>query len=785
LNKLFLLFLLFLSNPVWGQQKRTISGYIRDAASGESLVGATVRLQENLRQGSASNNYGFYSITLSPGSYTLIAQYLGYRAQEIKITLTKNQQQDILLEASSVTVEEVVISDKRPDEQVKSTQLGQVILPIEQIKNLPVLFGETDILKTIQLLPGIKSGGEGNTGFYVRGGGADQNLILLDEAVVYNPGHLFNFFSVFNGDAIRNTTVIKGNMPARYGGRLASVLDISMKEGNKDQLRAEGGVGLIASRFLVEGPLAKQKASFVLSGRRTYLDVLANPFLKNTSQGGVPYSFYDLNGKINYTLSRQDRLYLSGYLGNDKGAFDLSEGRFQADFNWGNKMAVARWNHLFSDKLFLNVSGIYNQYRFIFDSHFDNYDSKLDTGVKDVSLKVDFDYYPSVRHTLQYGLHLTRHLVTPRTGTAQTDEGVDFSTDRVRRKQVYEGALYVSDDWTISERFALNLGLRLSGLRQTGPFTQFNFNQMGSLVDSVTYAANQKVKDYLAFEPRFSFRYSVTNKASVKAGISRNAQYMHLVSNAYTALPVDIWVPSSALVKPQFSWQYSGGYFQNFKNNTYEASVEVYYKTLENQLEYREGYVPGPLNKDLEYEFVVGQGRSYGAEFFIRKNQGKWQGWLGYALARTIRTFPDLNNGKPFPARSDRRHDLSVVSSYQYNTNWTLGGTFTLGTGQSVTLPERRYVIEDAVIYQYGARNGFRMQPTHRLDLSATYQKKKPGKLQTSWTFAIYNAYGRHNPFFYYIDNEGSPYADSLTMKAKKVSVFPFPIPSVTWNFRF
>lgn len=785
MNKLFLLFLLLLSNSVWGQQKFTLSGYIRDAASGESLVGATIRLQENSSQGSAANNYGFYSITLSPGSYTLIAQYLGYRAQAFKINLTKNQQQDILLQVASVEVEEVVISDKRPDEQVKSTQMGQVILPIEQIKTLPVLFGETDILKTIQLLPGIKSGGEGNTGFYVRGGGADQNLILLDEAVVYNPGHLFNFFSVFNGDAIRNTTVIKGNMPARYGGRLASVLDINMKEGNKDQLRAEGGVGLIASRFLVEGPLADQKASFMLSGRRTYLDVLANPFLKNTSQGGVPYSFYDVNGKINYTLSRQDRLYLSGYLGNDKGAFDLSEGRFQADFNWGNKIAVARWNHLFSDKLFLNVSGIYNQYRFIFDSHFDNYSSKLDTGVKDVSLKVDFDYYPNVRHTLQYGLHLTRHLVTPRTGTAQTDDGVDFSTDRVRQKQVYEGALYVSDDWAISERLSLNLGLRGSGLRQMGPFTQFNFNQTGGLVDSVTYTAKQKVKDYLALEPRFSFRYSLSNTASVKAGVSRNAQYLHLVSNAYTALPVDIWVPSSALVKPQFSWQYGGGYFQNFKNNTYEASVEVYYKTLENQLEYREGYVPGPLNKDLEYEFVVGQGRSYGAEFFIRKNSGKWQGWLGYALARTTRTFPDLNNGKPFPARSDRRHDISLVSSYHYNTNWTLGGTFTFGTGQSVTLPERRYVIEDAVIYQYGARNGFRMQPTHRLDLSATYQKKKNGKFQTSWTFAVYNAYGRHNPFFYYIDTEGSPYANSLKMQAKKVSVFPFPIPSVTWNFSF
>ncbi|WP_199200323.1 TonB-dependent receptor [Adhaeribacter arboris] len=726
MNKYFFFILfLVLAGPLFGQQKLTISGYIRDAVSGESLPGATIRVKDKINQGVAANNYGFYSLTLPTGNHTLIAQYLGYQAQEISFHLTQNLQQNVLLSSASVQVQEVIITDKRPDEQVKSTQMSQVILPIEQVKTLPVLFGETDILKTIQLLPGIKSGGEGNTGFYVRGGGADQNLVLLDEAVVYNPGHLFNFFSVFNGDAIRNTTVIKGNMPARYGGRLASVLDISMKEGNQEKIQATGGVGLIASRFLVEGPLAQQKASFMISGRRTYLDVLANPFLKNSSQGGVPYSFYDLNAKVNYTLSRQDRLYLSGYLGQDVGAFDLSDGRFQADFDWGNKIAVARWNHLFSEKMFLNVSGMYNRYRFIFDSHFDNYDSKLDTGVEDLGLKVDFDYYPSWRHTLQYGVHYTKHLVTPRTGTAQTDEGVDFSTDRVQRKHAHEVAFYLSDDWVLSDQLTLNIGIRASGMRQTGPFTQFNFDEEGKLTDSISYKSGQKIKDYLALEPRLSFRYLVSPTASVKAGVTRNAQYLHLVSNAYTALPVDIWVPSSALVKPQFSWQYTAGYFRNFKNNRYEASMEVYYKTLENQLEYREGYVPGPMNKDLEYEFVAGKGQSYGVEFFIRKNQGRLQGWLGYALARTTRTFPDLNQGRPFPARSDRRHDVSLVSSYKWNDTWTWGGTFTLGTGQAVTLPERRYVVEDAIIYQYGARNGFRMQPTHRLDVSATYQKSK------------------------------------------------------------
>lgn len=691
----------------------------------------------------------------------------------------------MLLPPASVQVQEVVISGKRPDEQVKNTQMGQVILPMEQVKTLPVLFGEIDIMKTVQLLPGIKSGGEGNTGFYVRGGGADQNLVLLDEAVVYNPGHLFNFFSVFNGDAIRHSTIIKGNMPARYGGRLASVLDISMKEGNREKLKTAGGLGLISSRLTVEGPLARQKASFILSGRRTYLDVLANPFLRKSGENEVPYYFYDLNAKVNYTLSRRDRLYVSGYLGRDVGAFDLSDGRFRADFNWGNKIAIARWNHLFSDKLFLNVAAVYNHYRFIFNSHFDNYDSRLDTGVEDLGLKADFDYYPSLRHTLQYGVHYTKHLVTPRSGTALTDEGVTFLTDRVRRKQTHEAAFYLADDWVLTDGLTVNLGLRASGWRQAGPFTQFTFTPDGQITDSVTYRARQKVKDFWALEPRFSFRYALQPTASVKAGISRNAQYLHLVSNAYTALPIDIWVPSSALVKPQYAWQYAAGYFRNFRNNTFEASVEIYYKTLANQLEYREGYVPGPMNKDLEYEFVTGSGRTYGAEFFIRKNQGRWQGWLGYTLSRATRQFAELNQSRPFPARSDRRHDLSLVSSYKWTNRWTLGGTFTLGTGQAVTLPERRYLVEGATVYQYGARNGFRMQPNHRLDVSATYQKNQDRRLRSSWTFAVYNLYGRHNPFFYYINNQGNPYDGSLAVKAKKVSVFPMPIPSVTWNFSF
>ncbi|MFC5270147.1 TonB-dependent receptor [Adhaeribacter terreus] len=778
-----LLFLAFL--PASGQTTFTLSGFVRDSQTNETLPGASIILKNDPQKGTVTDANGFYQLTFPSGNHTVLVQYIGYQPLEKAIHISTNTSLNFQLSAQTKTINEVEITGRRTNENVRSTQMGEVILPMEQIKTLPVLFGETDIIKTIQLLPGVKSGGEGNTGFYVRGGGSDQNLVLLNDAIVYNPGHLMNFFSVFNSDAIGKVTLLKGNMPARYGGRLSSVLDISTRNGNSDSLKATGGLGLIASRLTLEGPIVKNKASFLLSGRRTYIDQLAAPFLKNTDQGGVPYYFYDLNGGLSYEINQKNRLYLDGYYGRDVGEFSLQNASFKAQFDWGNTTASARWNHIFNPKLFLNVSGLYTVYQFNFNSTFDTYTSKLVTGVKDKSAKIDLDWQPNARHTLQFGSIYTHHTLTPRAGQAQTEDGLDFSTDRVKEKFAHEAGVYISEDWAITDRFQVSAGLRGSFFRQSGPFTLYNFETNGALADSTVYEKGEKVTDFNMLEPRFSFRYAFSERASVKAGFSQNAQYLHLVSNSFTSLPLDIWVPSSVLVPPQKATQFAAGYFRNFLENNYEASAEIYYKILKNQLEYRESYAPGPSNRDLEYEFVSGDGDAYGLELFVRKNFGALQGWIGYTLSYTNRKFPELNEGKAFPARFDRRHDGSVVISYTLNDRWKFGGSFVYATGQPLTIPVRRYVIEGIVTYQYGDRNGFRMESFHRLDLSATYEKPTTKKLKSSWTFAIYNVYARQNPFFYYIDSTGNPYDNSIKLQAKKVSIFPFPIPSVTWNFTF
>ncbi|GAB3814562.1 hypothetical protein GCM10028895_07780 [Pontibacter rugosus] len=441
------------------------------------------------------------------------------------------------------------------------------------------------------------------------------------------------------------------------------------------------------------------------------------------------------------------------------------------------------WNHAFNDKLEMNVSGIMSKYDFEFTWDFAGFNTVLQTGVRDYSAHVDFDYKPNALHHIQYGVQHTYHKLRPRTGEAEGLEGATFSTNRILTKYAHETALYVSDDVYLTDKLLLSLGIRHSYFKQLGPFDLYRFNENQIVTDSTSYGSGEKVSSYNAWEPRASVRYELSKSSSVKAAVSRSAQYLHLVSNAYTTLPLDVWVPSSAIVEPQFATQYALGYFKSFKDNQYEGSVEVYYKDLENQLEYREGFAPGPSNRDLEYEFVSGSGRSYGVELFMRKNYGNLQGWVGYTLSRTTRNFPQLNEGETFPARYDRRHDLSLVGSYKYNDRWTFGGSFVYGTGEATTMPERRYILEGTVNYQYGARNSFRMEPTHRLDLSATLEGKKWKNIENSWTFSVYNVYGRRNPYLYYIDNEGDAFSSDVKLQAKKVSIVPFPLPSVTFNF--
>ena len=681
-----------------------------------------------------------------------------------------------------------------PDEHVRGAQLGSVVLPIAQLRTLPALFGEVDPVRSLQLLPGVQSGGEGSTGIFVRGGSADQNLVLLDGAPVYNPGHLLNFFSVFNADAVRSVELLKGALPAAYGGRLSSVLLIEPQDGDRTPgLHGRAGLGLIASRLTLGGPVgrtadsaARAPGAWQLSGRRTYLDLITKPFFKNGGERGVPFYFYDLNGRISYTLSKRDRLSISAYHGADDGGFTLTEGRFSADFRWGNTTATARWQHTFRPNLRLNTAVIFADYSFDFISRFDTYYTSLQTGVRDGAATTELQFEPSPRHQLRLGFSATHHRLRPRTGDAATDDGQTFRTTRVQTKYAREGAAWLSDDWSLSDRVLLSAGLRWSGFQQRGPFTQYFFNDRAQVTDSVAYAAGAAVRTFHQPEPRLAVRVSLGPDASVKASWARTAQYLHLVSNATSALPLDVWVPAGALAPAQYGDQWSAGYFRNFgAGSAWETSVEAYYRTLHNQLEYRDGYAPGPSNRDLEYEFVTGAGRTYGLELFVRRTRGRLTGWLSYTLARATRTFPTLNAGQSFPFRFDRRHDLSVVAAYALSERWALGATLVYGTGLAVTLPVRAYVLENSVQYQYGSRNNFRVAPQHRLDLSATWHRPARHGWQPSWNFSVYNAYARANPFFYYLSTEGAPATGSAVITAKKVSIFPFPVPSVTYEIEF
>jgi hypothetical protein len=779
-----ILVLTLLSAAVFAQNKYTISGYFKDAFSGETLIGATLTIKGNSR-GISSNQYGFYSITLTEGNYTLITSFVGYQSQVFNISLTKDSLLNISLVSGASLSEEVIVTARKRDNNVKNAQMGKVTLPIEQIKAIPAFLGEVDLLKVVQLLPGIRNAGEGTAGIYVRGGGPDQNLIMLDDAVVYNTGHLFGFFSIFNSDAIKNVSLIKGGMPAQYGGRLSSVLDISMKEGNNQQFQTEGGIGLIASRFSVQGPIKKDKASFILSARRTYIDAIVKPFVSKSSQFyGSGYYFYDLNAKLNYKFNEKDRLYLSGYFGRD--VFDFVNGRQSLNVNipWGNATGTLRWNHVFNNKLFANTTAVYNDYNFSFRAAQDNFAVKLASGISDLSLKQDFDFYPFSKHKLKFGALYTYHRFTPSIVTGKQDS-VEFNPLNAQVKFAHEGAVYVQDDWEISDKWNVNAGLRYSGFQQIGPYKIYQTDANGNRTDSIEFEKGEKVKTYGGIEPRLTIRYSINEGMSIKGSVTRNLQYIHLVSNAGTTLPTDLWVPSTYKVKPQLSWLYAAGVFRNWKNNMFETSLEVYFKDMQNQIEYREGYTPNTIT-DTEDDFVFGKGWSYGSELFINKVKGKFTGWIGYTLSWTWRKFPQLNFGEKYPAKYDRRNDISVVAMYQLNKRWKLAGTFVYGTGNAATLPQRFYIIGGVLTQEYSRINQYRLPSYHRMDLSAILRGKKNDqrKLQTEWVFSVYNAYSRQNPYFIYFDQSGTPMNGSIQIQAKQVALFPI-IPAVTWNFKF
>ena len=770
-------------------QKASISGYVKDSLTGETLVGASIRTEDGLH-GTVTNVYGFFSLSISNYNTPIICSYVGYNPKRILLKKEVNENIQFALSPKDRESKEVVITGERNDRNVKSTEMGRIELSGEKIKSLPVVFGEPDVLKAITLLPGIKSGGEASTGFYVRGGGPDQNLILMDEAVVYNPSHLFGFLSVFNSDAVKNIEIIKGGMPANYGGRLSSILNENMREGNNQQFKYSGGIGLISSRLSAEGPIKKGKSSFLVSGRRTYIDIFARPFLPDEIKGNS-YYFYDVNLKLNFILSPKDRIYVSGYFGRDILDYkSRTNSAVNFNFGWGNSTATLRWNHIFNAKLFSNTSIIFNRYELFNDFKFGAGGFNVRSNLLDWNLKNDFTYYPNDKHQIKFGFNYTFHTFQP--GILAGNIGSAKITETINKQYAHEYAAYALDEWKINNRWSVNYGLRLVAFQLVGPYTQKEYDNDTQLPNgkSFSYGRNETIAFYPRLEPRFNCNYLINENSSIKASYTQTYQFLHLATTSGAQFPVDLWVPSSKLVKPQMARQYAIGYFRNFRENAYETSAEAYYKPMRNQIEFK----PGAslfFNQNLENEMVFGQGTSYGLELFLKKKTGKFTGWVGYTWSKSTRQFDELNEGKPFYFRYDRTHDMSVLISFQINKKWAGNVVFVYGTGNATTLPDSRYAYRYGIdpvtgepdyifIDKYSSVNSFRLPAYHRADLSFTYNQIQTKKFESSWNFSIYNVYNRANPYFIYF----LPDIKSQTVKAYMVYLFPI-VPSVQWNFKF
>jgi len=754
----------------FAQQKFTLSGTVRDKKTGETLIGATIVLKGNGTYSVISNGYGFYSITAPKNNYQLSAGFSGYQMDTAAISLSQNVVKNINLTPQATRLQEIVISAKQQNDITK-TLPGMQRISMNEIKNVPVLFGEKDILKTIQLLPGIKTAGEGSSGFFVRGGGADQNLILLDEATVYNASHLLGFFSTFNSDAIKDVTIYKGDMPAQYGGRLSSLLDIKMKDGNDKNYKVSGGIGLISSRINVEGPIVKNKGSFMISARRTYADL----FLKLSHDSDVNQSiiyFYDLNAKANYQINPNNRIYLSGYFGKDV----LGYGH-QFGIQWGNSTATFRWNHIFNNKLFSNTSFIYSNYNYNISINQTTNNLTIVSRIKDLSLKEDLQYFVGNKHKIDFGFNITHHAFTP--GNFKTSATSSYNSLILPDKYAFDGAMYVAEEWNLNDRIKINSGLRLSSFNMVGPGDFYTYDSSGNIASTKSYAAGKIVASYLNLQPRLAANYQLNAASSVKISYSRNVQNLHLLSNSTGSNPTDLWIPSSNNVKPEIADQVSAGYYRNF-SESYAFSAEVYFKNLQNQIDYKNG-AQLVANQLVESQLVYGKGRAYGIEFYFTKKIGKLTGWLSYTLSRTERKIKGVNNYSWYPATQDQTHNLAIVAVYQLSNKWTISGDFVFNTGNAVTWPSGKYDLDGRTVFYYTERNGYRMPSNNRLDLSATLEGKKTKKLESSWTFSLYNAYGRENPYF--IQFQDDPENPDKT-QAVQYSLFRW-VTSITYNFKF
>lgn len=770
-------------------QKFTISGSVKARNSGEHLIGASI-YSITTAQGTTANNYGFYSITLPRDTVHLRVSYVGYEPLTLRFLLTRDTTMNLELN-DGTELKAVEITATAEEQMQESTRMGTIDVPIEQIKAMPALLGETDVLKVLQLLPGVQSGAEGSSGLYVRGGGPDQNLLLLDGVPVYNASHLFGFISVFNADAINHVELVKGGFPARYGGRLSSVIDISMKEGNTKELKGEGSFGLVASRVTVEGPIKKDRTSFIVSARRTYIDILSRPLVKALSEGDVTtgYFFYDLNTKINHRINDRNRIYLSAYLGDDKAYSRIEDsyenqspnGTERVSYNdefslrWGNITTALRWNRIFTNKLFSNVTATYSRYRFAVSAESENkttdnsgtitefFKDEYISGIRDYALKWDLDYIPDPNHYIRFGVQGIQHLFTPGVYSYRDTEKRDttFGARKIFAEEFYG---YIEDDFLVTSKLKINAGIHASGF----------------------YVQN---KFYHSLQPRLSARYLLTPDVSFKASYAEMTQYIHLLTNAGLGLPTDLWVPATQLIRPERSYISSAGLAYNL-SKTYEVSLEGYYKKMKGLIEYKDGASYLNIESDWQTKVETGSGESYGAEVFLQKKTGRVNGWVGYTLSWTNRTFANLNNGKTFPYKYDRRHDVEVALTYSWKENKDLALTWVYGTGTAVSLPKSSYEQSPSdlplphfgggggSIDFYESRNNYRMRPYHRLDLSYT-TKKKTKFGERAWSIAIYNVYSRKNPFFMDVgyDKQGRK-------KFVQYSLFPL-IPSIAYRFKF
>jgi hypothetical protein len=766
----------------WAQEKFTLNGYVKDAANGEELIGVSVYLPE-LKAGTVTNSYGFYSLTLPKGTYDVQFSYLGYSLQKLSVTLDRDIANNVELLSEAEVIEEVVISERAIDENVVSLQMSKNTLDMNRVRKLPALFGEVDIIKNIQMLPGVITAGEGTSSFYVRGGSADQNLILIDEAPIYDPSHLFGLFSVFNADVIKDSELYKGGIPARYGGRLSSILDVRTKDGNNKEFHGSGGIGSMAARMMVEGPIKKDKSSYIVSARRSYVDL----FLKAAGQDNL-VSFYDVNAKFNWKANNNNRFFAAFYSGRDAFKFGDDFG-----FTWGNSTGTLRWNHLFSDRLFSNATVIASNFSYELELKDPAQGFKWTSNLQEISAKYDLAYFINTNNELTFGYNVTGRRFSPGRIAPNTDASI-FEEVELQHMFALDHAFYVSNQQRVTDKLSLDYGVRLSIFQNIGPYDQYMYKDPRDNIniersDTVQYAAWKNIKTYVNLEPRLGIRYILGNGQSLKVSYNRMVQNTHLIAAGTVPVPFNTWNPSGYYLKPQIADQIAAGYFRNFSDNMYELSVETYYKNMSNVTDFADN-AQVFFNEDLPTEFRQGKSWSYGAEAMITKREGKLTGSIGYTWSKTERKIEGVNLGRTFPANYDRRHVVNVQAAYDLSPQWTFGANFTYSTGRPTTVPTAKFEYQNYNPDVITERNGYRLPAYHRLDLSATYNPRgKAGKKwRGQWVFSVYNAYNRANPFTIYTrttkNDDGDVIGDGRTKEARMIYLFPI-LPSITYNFKF